>query len=159
MTETRRNYELAFHINPNLDESKIAQISNELKDILTKHDATVTFTHEPERKRLSYPINGNEQSYFGFIQFSTENTDRSDDGRQSPLTSVDDYIKLHQDVIRAMTIRLPSDAKKSQALARQQKARERQEKQAKAAAKAEAEKPAQDSGKLDEELEDIIEKL
>ena len=157
MTETRRNYELAFHINPNLDESKIAQISNELKDQLTNHGGMITFTHEPERRKLSYPVRGNEQAYFGYVQFNTENTDRSEEDHQSPLTAVEDYVKLNPDVIRSMIIRLPSEAKKNQTIMRQQKARERMaEKQAKAAAKTETEAPNE---KLDEELEDIIEKL
>ncbi|HVZ11185.1 MAG TPA: 30S ribosomal protein S6 [Candidatus Paceibacterota bacterium] len=148
MTDTRRNYELAFHINPNLDEPRIAQISNELKDQVSKAKGIISFTKEPERIRLSYPIRGNANSYFGYIQFSTEETDG--------LASVEEYIKLNPDIIRSLTVRLPSDAQKSQALMRQAKARERMEKKAKVAPE---KAPAVPNEKLDKELEDIIEKL
>ncbi|HWA64685.1 MAG TPA: 30S ribosomal protein S6 [Candidatus Paceibacterota bacterium] len=148
MTEIRRNYELAFHISPNLDESRIAQISNELKDQIGKAKGMVSFTKEPERIRLSYPIHGHANSYFGYIQFSTEETEG--------LAGIEEYITLNPDIIRSLVVRLPSDAQKSQALLRQAKARERMEKKAKVAPE---KAPAVSSEKLDKELEDIIEKL
>jgi hypothetical protein len=88
------------------------------------------------------------QSYFGYIQFNME----SGEG----LAGVEEYIKLNNDIIRSVILRLPSDAEKSQAIMRQAKARERIEKKAKAATPKQA--PVQNE-KLDKELEDIIEKL
>ena len=148
MSEIKRNYELGFHINPNLEESRIAQISTELKEQLTKSQAGISFAREPERTRLSYPIDHNANSFFGYIQFNTENPEG--------LASVEEYIKLNTDIIRSLIIRLPSDAQKSQAIMRQQKARERMEKKIKTAA---PKAPAVSEEKLEKELEDIIEKL
>jgi len=148
MTEIRRNYELAFHINPNLDETKIAEISNELKDQLTKNGNVVTFAQEPERKRLSYDVQGSGHAYFGYIQFNTDNPEG--------LAAVQEYIKLNPDILRTLVIRLPSDAKKNEAIMRQQKAREHMER-AKATPKG-APAPVENK-ELDKEIEDIIEKL
>ena len=149
MSETRRNYELAFHINPNLDEAKIAQISNELKEQLTKHGNVVTFAQEPERKRLSYEVQGNGHAYFGYIQFNTDNAEG--------LAAVQEYIKLNPEVLRSLIIRLPSDAKKNEAIMRQQKAREHMERARTAAPKG---GPAPVENKeLDKEIENIIEKI
>lgn len=149
MTDIRRNYELAFHINPNLEEGRILSIANELKSELEKGGAVVSFAKDPERQRLSYDIKHNAQSYFGYIQFSLENAEG--------LASVEEYIKLNPDIIRSLTVRLPSDAQKSQALERQMKARERLEKRAQTSAKSAPKAPSNE--KLDKEVEDIIEKL
>src|SRR5690348_5739586 len=153
MTDIRRNYELAFHINPNLDEARIAEISNELKEQLAKGKATVTFAKEPERQRLSYAIKHNDNSYFGYIQFNIDPETAGTEG----LAGVEEYIKLNNDILRSVILRLPSDAKKSQALERQMKAKERLEKRAQAQAKNAPQAPTNE--KLDQEVEDIIEKL
>src|SRR5688572_16698047 len=113
MSDVRRNYELAFHINPNMDEARVAQISNELQEQLTKNGAMVTFAKEPERQRLSYEIAHNATSFFGYVQFNIENPEG--------LAGVEEYIKLNNDILRSLIVRLPSDAQKSQALERQMK--------------------------------------
>lgn len=148
MSDTKRNYELAYHITPNTDEARIDQIRTELEKELTQAGASISFSRQPERTRLSYPVNGNAQSYFGYIQFNSENPEG--------LQTVQDHIKLNQDIIRSMIMRLPSDAQKNQQAMRQQKARERMQKMA---AKTLPQQPAVKNEKLDKELEDIIEKL
>jgi len=157
MSDVRRNYELAFHINQNLEESRIMAIANELRDELIKGGATVTFAKEPERQRLSYPIKHNEGSFFGYIQFNMPTGEDDVSG----LAGVEEYIKLNNDILRSLILRLPSDAQKSQALERQLKAKERLEKRAQATTKsAPTDKPSTADGeKLDKELETIIDKL
>ena len=156
MSDVRRNYELAFHINQNLEESRIMAIANEMKDELVKGGATVSFAKEPERQRLSYEIKHNGGSFFGYFQF---NMAKSEDDKQG-LAGVEEYIKLNNDILRSLIIRLPSDAQKSQALERQLKAKERLEKRAQAVTKATpSDRPSADGEKLDKELETIIDKL
>jgi ribosomal protein S6 len=155
MSDLRRNYELAFHINQNLEESRIMAIAEELKEKLIKGGATISFAKEPERQRLSYEIKHNAGSFFGYIQFNI-----TDDGEDSPaqtgLAGVEEYIKLNNDILRSLIIRLPSDAQKSQALERQMRAKERLEKRAQAVTKG---TPVVPNEKLDKELENIIDKL
>jgi ribosomal protein S6 len=157
MSDVRRNYELAFHINQNLEESRIMAIANELRDELIKGGATVTFAKEPERQRLSYDIKHNAGSFFGYTQFNMPTGEEETSG----LAGVEEYIKLNNDILRSLILRLPSDAQKSQALERQMKAKERLEKRAQATTKsAPIEKPSSaDREKLDKELETIIDKL
>ena len=123
-------------------------IASELKDELVKGGATIMFAKEPERQRLSYEIRHNAGSFFGYFQFSSENPEG--------LAGVEEYIKLNNDILRSLILRLPSDAQKSQALERQMKAKQRLEKRAQATAKA---TPAVPNEKLDKELETIIDKL
>ena len=156
MSDVRRNYELAFHINQNLEESRIMTIANELKDMLVKGGATVSFAKEPERQRLSYEIKHNAGSFFGYIQFNMPITEDDKVG----LAGVEEYIKLNNDILRSLVLRLPSDAQKSQTLERQIKAKERLEKRAQATTKAAPViRPPADGEKLDKAVEDIIEKL
>lgn len=159
MSDVRRNYELAFHINQNLEESRIMSITDELKNELVKGGATVTFAKEPERQRLSYEIKHNAGSFFGYVQFNMPGHE-DDLPTQAGLASVEEYIKLNNDILRSLIIRLPSDAQKSQALERQLKAKERLEKRAQATSKAgQAAQPSVDGEKLEKAVEDIIEKL
>jgi ribosomal protein S6 len=155
MSDIRRNYELAFHINQNLEESRILTIASELKDELVKGRATISFAKEPERQRLSYEIKHNAGSFFGYIQFNMAPAETEAQG----LAGVEEYIKLNNDILRSLIIRLPSDAQKSQALERQIKAKERLEKRAQAGTKASSTRPSADGAKLDKELETIIDKL
>jgi ribosomal protein S6 len=148
MSDIRRNYELGFHINPNMEEARVAAISNELKEKLVQGQATITFAREPERTRLSYEIKHIGQSYFGYIQFNMENGEG--------LAPVQEYIQLNNDIMRSLITRLPSDSEKAKTMEQAMKARERIEKKAKAANPKAA--PVQNE-KLEKELEDIIEKL
>ncbi len=157
MSDVRRNYELAFHINQNLEESRIMMIANELKDELIKGGATVSFAKEPERQRLSYEVKHNAGSFFGYLQFNLPSD--SEDGI-SGLVGVEEYIKLNNDILRSLILRLPSDAQKSQTLERQMKAKERLEKRAQAVTKAgSTPRSSADGEKLEKAVEDIIEKL
>ena len=106
---------------------------------------------------MSYPIDHNNQSFFGYIQFNLSGGEDKDTA--AGLAGVEEYIKLNNDILRSLIIRMPSDIQKSQALERQMKARERLEKRAQAATKAAPQKPAADSEKLEKEVEEIIEKL
>ena len=127
-------------------------IASELKDELVKGGATISFAKEPERQRLSYEIKHNGGSFFGYIQFNMPAG--TEDGVS--LAEVEEYIKLNNDILRSLIIRLPSDAQKSQALERQMKAKERLEKRAQAISK---NVPAVENKELDKELETIIDKL
>ncbi len=128
-------------------------IADEMKNELVKGGATISFAKEPERQRLSYEIKHNGGSFFGYIQF---NMPTGNDDDKVTLAGVEEYIKLNNDILRSLIIRLPSDAQKSQALERQMKAKERLEKRAQATAKT---TPAVPNEKLDKDLENIIDKL
>lgn len=159
MSDVRRNYELAFHINQNLEESRIMAIADEMKDELVKGGATITFAKEPERQRLSYEIKHHAGCFFGYFQFNMAGQEENQ-AAHAGLAGVEEYIKLNNDILRSLIIRLPSDAQKSQALERQLKAKERLEKRAQATSKATSDaRPSADGEKLDKDLETIIDKL
>lgn len=151
-----QNYELAFHINPDLEEAKIQEIAQSVEQIVTSSGGAIAFAKKPERTRLSYPIQKQRNSYFGYFQFSNSSPEI--------LKSMQDQLKLNNDIMRFLLLKTESDAQKKTQMAQRAKF---QEKRARASQMAEQkktavkEKPAAkaDEKQLESQLEDIIGKL
>jgi len=75
MSETLTMYELGDHLDPALDEPAAAQQRIVIEKLATDKGATIVISKEPERTRLSYPINHQRASYFGYFRFTLENKD------------------------------------------------------------------------------------
>ncbi|MCC6934583.1 MAG: 30S ribosomal protein S6 [Candidatus Yanofskybacteria bacterium] len=145
-----RNYEFAYHLTTNLDEARVPAIQQEVEALIAKHGGVITFTQQPERKRLSYPIKHQRQSFFAWVQFTSESGEL--------LGDLDEWARLHPEVIRHVTLRLESESDK-----RAQKQAEHLERKAAKAAregaaqkKTAAETKAADAGKLEQQIEDVI---
>lgn len=143
--EESRNYELAFHLNPDLDEAKVAELKQALEKDITASGGVITFAKEPEKIRLSYAINHKTNSYFGYFQFALSEGEN--------LEHLNAQLKLMPDVIRYLIIKTASEAEKNKNMARQFKLRERLERKAAAAPKA---PPKGEDKEIDKKLEDII---
>ena len=50
------SYELAFHILPTVAEGEVAKVSQQLKDIITKHGGEISLEEEPSRFDLAYEV-------------------------------------------------------------------------------------------------------
>jgi len=144
------NYELAFHLNPNLEEAKVREIKQNIENIITSNKGVVSYSKEPEKIRLSYEIKHIGNSFFGYIQFNLSES--------RALEELNEQLKLNPDVMRYLIIKLPSDLQKKQSMLKQIKMKERQEKRAQAKSAAPVE-PKKDSKELDKKLEEIIEGL
>lgn len=142
------NYELAFHLNPNLDEAKVHEIKQNLENIITSNGGVISYSKEPEKIRLSYEIKHNRNSFFSYIQFNLSES--------KALDELNEQIKLNPDILRYLIIKLPSDLQKKQSMLKQIKMKERLEK--KAQSKPVAPRPAENK-ELDKKLEEIIEGL
>lgn len=145
MADKSHNYELAYHINPDIEADKLATIRQHLERDLINIGAVITFTKEPERTRLSYPIEHSQASLFGYFNFTLANGEN--------LNSLDAQIKLMPEVMRYLILKLPSDAAKKKTQARQYRPRERIEKMPVPKA------TEQETKEMEKQLEDIIEKL
>ncbi len=145
MSETSHNYELAYHIKSDYDESKLLDFKTLIEDLIVKNKGTVTFSREPSKTRLSYEIDHSRMSFFGFIHFNTEDPEI--------LTHLNEQLKLNNDILRYLIIKLPSEKERNKALIKQQKAKERIGK------KEITRQPAKENVKIDEQLENIIENL
>lgn len=144
------NYELAFHLNPNLEETRVQEIRQNIENIITSNKGTVSYSKEPEKIRLSYKIKHIGNSYFGYIQFNLSES--------QALNELNEQLKLNPEVLRYLIIKLPSDLQKKQSMLKQIKMREGQEKRAKIKTVT-PEESKKDSKELDKKLEEIIEGL
>ena len=144
------NYELAFHLNPNLEEAKVQEIRQSIESIITSNKGVISYSKEPEKIRLSYEIKHIGSSYFGYIQFNLSEA--------QALEELNEQLKINPDVLRYLIVKLPSDLQKKQSMLKQIKMKERQEKRAQTKATTPGE-PKIESKELDKELEEIIEGL
>lgn len=142
------NYELAFHLNPDLEEAKVGEIKQSIENIITSNKGVISYSKEPEKIRLSYEIKHHGNSFFAYIQFNLSES--------QALNELNEQLKLNPDVLRYLIIKLPSDLQKKQYMLKQIKMKERQEKRAQT--KPVAPKTGE-SKELDKKLEEIIEGL
>ena len=141
----QQNYELAFHLNPNLEEAKVQETKQALEKGITDRNGNVLFSREPEKIRLSYQIDHNDNAFFGYIQFTVENAEEA-------LKELNDELKLNNDILRYMIIKVPSAGQRREAVLKQVKAKERAERRSK------EEKIAtpEETKEMEKKLEDIL---
>ena len=72
MSRDKISYELAFHLNPDLEETQVKELAQNIESYITSSGGIISFKKDPEKVRLSYPIQHKRQAYFGYIQFSIE---------------------------------------------------------------------------------------
>ena len=142
------NYELAFHLNPNLEEAKVKEIKEKIESIITSNKGVISYSKEPEKIRLSYDIKHHGNSFFSYIQFNLSEAEA--------LKELNEQLKLNPDVLRHLVIKLPSDLQKKQSMLKQVKMREGQEKRAQTKTTAPI---VGENKELDKKLEEIIEGL
>ena len=144
---TQTNYELAFHLNPNLEETKVREIKQNIENIITSNKGVISYAKDPEKIRLSYEIKHHGNSFFSYIQFNLSEAQALDE--------LNEQLKLNPDVLRHLIIKLPSDLQKKQSMLKQIKMKERQEKRAQTKSATQGE-PKQESKELDKKLEELI---
>lgn len=66
------NYELGFHMMPDLDEAELKSGSEQIESILKNFGGNILSIKEARRTRLSYPIDHKTAAYFGTIDFESE---------------------------------------------------------------------------------------
>ena len=145
-----RNYEFACHITTQLDEARVPALWAEVEQMISTHGGVITFSQQPQPKRLSYPIKHQTQSFFAWTQFTTESDEL--------LAALTEWARTRPEVLRFVTLKLEAESDKR--AAKQQAHLERkaaqQARESSAVKKTVTEKPAEDKGKLEKQLEDII---
>lgn len=147
MSEASKNYELAYHVDADVDEVRARQEREKIEALITGHDGLITFSKEPEKIRLSYPIKHKRSSYFGYVQFSLANPEA--------LAAIDEQLRLDTTIVRHIVLKTETEEQKRKAATKAAMARQGQERRAKRAA-ATKEKGGE---VIDKQIEDIIEGL
>jgi ribosomal protein S6 len=145
-----RNYEFACHITTQIDEAKAPAIWSEVEALIQKHGGVIIFAQQPERKRLSYPIQHQTQAFFAWVQFSTD--------KEELLHEIEEWARLHPEILRHVMLKLEAESEKRAAKQAEHLERKaaKQAKEGAAVKKTVTEKPAADKGKLEKQLEDIL---
>ncbi len=91
-------YELAYHIEPEVQEDQLVPMKDELEKLVTDKGGVIVFSKEPERSRLSYPIRNERMSYFGYIHFNIADKDA--------LAHIDEQLRLNTHIMRHLLIKV-----------------------------------------------------
>lgn len=155
--EEARNYELGYHVTTNVTEGRQEEVKNELEKLVTDAGGAITFSQSPELKKLSYLINHQRQAFFGWMQFSLPRPDEDAEETKDALAAMDEQLRLNNELLRYVVLRLePEEDKRTAPLAA---SRERKAAAEAAQPKKVDEKKAEDVGKMESELEDVLENL
>ncbi|MBI4158513.1 MAG: 30S ribosomal protein S6 [Candidatus Yanofskybacteria bacterium] len=137
-------YELAFHLNPDMEEAQARQSAQNIEHNITSAGGVVSFKKEPERTRLSYPIKHKNQAYFGYIHFNLESKEN--------LATIDEQMRFNNDILRHLTVKIPADSGKVKFRFKPQKPKIVTEKPAEP-------KTPEKTKELEKQLEGILENL
>jgi|SRR3989344_8987468 len=153
----KHNYELAFHIIPNLDDADVQKTKQDLEKSITSRGGIISFAKDPEKVRLAYPIRHLTSAFFGYFNFSLESSES--------INQIREDLRGNANLLRSLVLKHieESQAKKEEAVRRSAMAAEKR----RARAMKPAEKPGasktegqkMDEKLVDEKLEEIIDKL
>lgn len=91
-----RNYEVAVIANPDLDEQAIQALEGKISSWITAAEGKALDVQRWGRRRLAYPIEGNTDGFYFFIQ--TEMPSQAG-------VSIERELQLNEDVLRFMITR------------------------------------------------------
>jgi small subunit ribosomal protein S6 len=116
----RRDYELGFILNPEVNEEQTSAILERIEKIVNNHDGQVVKVNQWGRRRLAYPIEHHRDGYYVFIDMILT---------PETVLELDRTLKVSEEVMRHMvTKRDPKAVQKER--------EEREEREARAAAAA-----------------------
>jgi len=147
-------YELAFHLDPSLEEASVVKIKEDIERSIISNGGAISFSKEPEKIKLSYPIKDQKMSYFGYIHFNVDESSR--------LKQIQEHVMLSQSILRFLILKLETDSQKQKDAMKRMALGERARKSRAASQKAESDKAAESpvqEAELEKKLEEIIEKL
>ncbi|MGA8535667.1 MAG: 30S ribosomal protein S6 [Candidatus Tumulicola sp.] len=94
------DYEVTYILRPSLEENEVEERANAIADIVKNQHGEVVSVEKLGKKRLAYEIDDVREGNYVVMQFKS-------DGAGSK--ELERLLKLHQDVLRALTVKL--DAK------------------------------------------------
>lgn len=95
------DYEVTYILRPNLEETEVDERANTIAEIIKGQNGEIVATEKLGKKRLAYEINDLREGHYVVMQFKSTAAASKELERQ---------MKLHEDVIRGMVIRLDKHA-------------------------------------------------
>ncbi|MBV7338694.1 30S ribosomal protein S6 [Chloroflexi bacterium TSY] len=98
MSEQLREYELVYIIQPELDETGITAVDNQLKEMITRQQGEITETELWGKRNLAYPIKFKYfEGYYILHRMKIPG---------SALEEVERVLRFNEDVLRYLYLRL-----------------------------------------------------
>lgn len=147
-----KNYEFAYHLNPDIEETDIRRNVQELENIMTQNGGTVFISVEPKKKHLSYPLKHKHYSYFGHINFSVG---------PEKIEKINAQMMLQHNVVRYLLTEMPNEKNLRLLGAEKQRSRLRTH-EASAPGREDVDGKKKEEvkpGQIEKEIEDVLEKI
>ncbi|MEK7166688.1 MAG: 30S ribosomal protein S6, partial [Patescibacteria group bacterium] len=93
-----KTYELAYHLNPDLEEATVRTQVQELNDLIAQNGGSVLISSNPRKSHLSYPIKNKHYAYFGIMEFGA---------MPEVIEKVNAQMKLQNSVMRYLLLAKP----------------------------------------------------
>lgn len=148
-----KTYELAYHLNPDLEEVDVRVRTKEMIDLITQSNGSILTSTEPRKIHLSYPIKNKQYAYFGVASFKA---------LPEIIEKINAQLKLQDSIIRFLLLTKP-DAKTGLRILGEFRARPRLVKTHEASAETlkepVKEKTKEEVEQLEKDIEKVIEGL
>lgn len=93
-------YEMMFIVKSTLEDAKIKEVANKLKDVITSMNGEITNVSEIGNKKLAYEINKEVTGYYYVYNFNANN---------ELVAELDRVARINENVVRHMIIRLDEE--------------------------------------------------
>lgn len=90
-------YETVFIVRPDVSSSQVETITKDLTKNISDNAGKVEQTEKWGLRTLAYPMNKNKKGHYVMFQFS---------GTGETVTELERQCRLHEDILRFMTIRI-----------------------------------------------------
>lgn len=128
----KRDYELGFILNPEVNEEQTGAILARISQIVTNYDGQIVRVNQWGRRRMAYPIEHHRDGFYVFMDMILT---------PETVFELDRSLKVSEEVLRHMVIR--RDPRSVQKEREEYEARAAQEQAARAEAAPDAEAPAE----------------
>jgi small subunit ribosomal protein S6 len=105
-------YELTYIIRPDVPTTSVEGMANKISDVLKKHKGKVVKTEQWGLRTLAYPINKHRKGYYTMLGLHMQ----AADAVQAGIADLEYQLKLSDDVIRFLTIKVDELAKEPSAM-------------------------------------------
>jgi ribosomal protein S6 len=151
----KQNYELAYHVNPDLDDTEIQKTRQDLENLITSNNGVVSFSRDPEKTRLSYVVDKHNNSYFGYFLFDLDSGEA--------IENIKNTVGSNSNVFRFIVLKYDTEKKDKKSIVRKMALEEKKKaKVAKQRVKDEIAKSKDipiKEGEIDKKLEEILDKI
>ena len=96
------NYELGFHLFPELEEEESGKKFREIEESIAQLGGGVLASHKPKKQHLSYLINHKKYSWFGVIDFKAPT---------EAIAPLEAQLKLNDSVLRFLFLKIKENAR------------------------------------------------